>query len=102
MFVTVYNPTETPQGVNAKTGATVPGLSWAGGVDPDDPVVKAGGEGGRLHVYRQPLDAGPGQNPEAVAAVKVTAEANTAVPAVPAVPAADPTPISAPTAQEAS
>ena len=75
MFVTVFNPTDTPVVVDGTTGASCLGLSWAP-ADENDPVVEAAVKAGRLHVYPQPLEAGPGQSEEAVAAVAATAAKN--------------------------
>lgn len=72
MYKTAYNTTDSPVVVDEE-GRVLGGREW-GTVDDTFEGVKRGAAEGRLHVFHQRFDEGPGQNPDAIAAQQRTAE----------------------------
>jgi hypothetical protein len=66
MLVTAHNVTDSPIVVTPE-GHSLGGGEWGTVEDTYDPVIDAVGRGA-IHLFPQGIEAGPGQNPDAVAA----------------------------------
>lgn len=68
-IATAFNSTDSPIEIDAE-GRTIGGGEW-GTVDTTSDLVKTAAETGGLEIYRD-LDEGPGQNPDAIEAIRTT------------------------------